>query len=329
VTVSNVDGVPVLPTPPVPPTVEIPPPAPDDPQATAIANVYVRSGPATNFPAFGIAPAGSIARVLGKSEDGKWWVVRLNPDNVGAGYGWVEAQYTSAQNVEGVQVIQTPQASPQYAPPPPPPAGVPSATTVDFVNVRSGPGTNYPVLVIAPPGTTGEVSGKSTDGAWWQVRISTQYSADGFAWVSADWVYTQNTDSIPVVEAPTAPPVVESTPPPPSGASGCALVSQNPIDGTVVGIGAPFNTTWVFQNIGTTKWDQNEYDISFVGAYNNVSMHTGPDRYDLTTTVEPGMSYNVTIPMLAPFGPGAFGEVWQITNGSQAICPFYVYIAVQ
>ena len=53
VTASNVDAVPVLPTPPVPPNVEIVPPEPDDPQATAIANVYVRSGPAANFPAYG------------------------------------------------------------------------------------------------------------------------------------------------------------------------------------------------------------------------------------------------------------------------------------
>ena len=51
VTVSNADGVPVLPTPPVPATVEFVAPGPDDPQVIALANVYVRTGPATNFPA--------------------------------------------------------------------------------------------------------------------------------------------------------------------------------------------------------------------------------------------------------------------------------------
>jgi len=329
VTVSNADSVAVLPTPPVPPTVELVPPEPDDPQATAIANVYVRSGPATNFPAYGLAPYGANARVLGKSEDGQWWVVRLDPAKISAGYGWVSAAYTYAQNVEGVQTIQTPQAA-TTAPPPPPPAGVPTATAVDFVNVRSGPGTNYPVLVVAPPGATGEVSGKSADSAWWQVKISTQYAADGFGWVSADWVYTQNTESVPVVEAPPAPPVVESTPPPPTtSTSGCVLVSQSPADGTVVGLGAPFNTTWVLQNTGSTKWDENEYDVVFVGAYNNVYLHTGPDGYDLATTVQPGATYNFTVPMLAPFGQGAFGELWQISYGGQTVCQFWVYIAVQ
>jgi len=327
VTVSNVDGVPVLPTPPVPPTVAVVPPEPGDPQATAIANVYVRSGPATNFPAYGLAPIGTTARVLGKSEDGLWWVVRLDPTKISAGYGWVSGQYTYAQNVADVQTIKTPQASAQYVPPAPP-AGVPTATTIDSVNVRSGPGTNYPVLVVAPPGVTGEVTGKSSDGAWWQVKIPTQYSADGFGWVSADWVYTQNTGSVPVVAAPPAPPPVPSTPPPTTSTTGCKLVSQSPADGTVIGIGTPFTATWVLQNTGTTKWDENEYDVVFVGAYNNVYMHTGPDGYDLAVTVQPGATYNFSVPMLAPFGPGQFGEMWQISHGSQAICQFYVYIQV-
>jgi uncharacterized protein YraI len=326
VTVSNVEGVSVFITPPVPPTVEIVPPGASDPQATAIANVYVRSGPATNFPAYGIAPISSNARVLGKSVDGQWWVIRLNPEKIPTGYGWVNVPYTYAQNVGNVQTIETPQAS-TTAPPPPPPAGVPTATTIDYVNVRSGPGTNYPVLVVAPPGTSGEVSGKSSDGGWWQVKISTQYSTDGFGWVSADWVYTQNTDSVPVVASPPAPPPVPVAPPPPSG-TGCALVSQTPADGSVIGIGAPFNTTWVLQNTGTTNWDMGEYDVAFIGAYNNIYLHTGPDHYDMTTTVQPGSTYNFTVPMLAPFGPGQFGEVWQIVYGNKTVCQFWIYIQV-
>jgi len=327
VTVSNVDSVPALPTPPVPPTVEMVPPGPDDPQATALANVYVRTGPATNFPAYGIAPAGVTGRVIGKSEDGQWWVVRLNPENVGAGYGWVMAQYTSAQNVEGIQTIKTPQAAATYVPPAPP-AGVPSATAVDFVNVRSGPGTNYPVLVVAPPGATGEVSGKSADGAWWQVKIATQYAADGFGWVSADWVYTQNTANVPVVEAPPAPPPVESTPPPASTTSGCAVVAQDPADGTVFTIDTPFTATWVLQNTGTDKWDQGEVDVRYVGAASGVQMHTGPDVYDLTTTVQPGNTYNFSVPMIAPFNIGTYGEMWEVARSNQVICQFYVYIQV-
>jgi len=53
--------------------------------------------------------------------------------------------------VENVQVIATPEA-PVTIPPQAPPTGVPAAMAVDFVNVRSGPGTNYPVLGVAQPG---------------------------------------------------------------------------------------------------------------------------------------------------------------------------------
>ncbi len=210
VTVSNADGVPVLPTPPVPPTVEMVPPGPDDPQATALANVFVRTGPATNFPAFGIAPAGATGRVIGVSEDGLWWVVRLNPAErrrrlrLGDGCSTPTAQQCRGHpdHPEPGYLHQRPAA--------PPPSGAPAATAIEFVNVRTGPGTTYPVLGVASPGASAEVSGKSADGAWWQVLIPTQFSSTGFGWVSADFVITQNTDSVPVVDAPAPPPTVET-----------------------------------------------------------------------------------------------------------------------
>ncbi len=327
VTVSGADGVPVLPTPPVPPTVDMVPPGPDDPQATALVNEFVRTGPATNFPAYGVAPAGATGRVLGRSEDSQWWVVRLDPQVVGAGYGWIMTQYTSATNVDGIQVIKSPEAA-VTEPPPAPPAGVPTVTAIDFVNVRSGPGTTFSVYVVAPPGTSGEAVGKSADGGWWQVRISTQYAPDGLGWVSGSWVTTQGTENVPVVESPAAPPAVQPTPPPPGGTTGCLLVAQTPADGSVYPIGTPFDATWVIQNTGTETWNTQDYDLAFVSALNNVSMHTGGDRYDLSAAVATGGTYNFTVPMLAPFGPGNFAEMWQVIRGNQTICQFYVYITV-
>lgn len=326
VTVRGADGVPVLPSPPVPPIAQMIPPGPGEPQATAIANVYVRSGPATNYPAYGIAPTGTTGRVIGVSEDGQWWVVRINPENVGVGYGWVMAQYTQASNVEGVQTIQNPDTH-ASVPPSPPAAGAPTATALDYVNVRVGPGTNYPVLGVASPGASAEVSGKSADGGWWQVVIPTQYSSSGFGWASASYVVTRNTDNVPVVEAPPAPPAVAATPPPPSG-TGCSLVSQTPADGTQFAAGTGFSTTWVLQNTGSAKWDQSEVDVRYLGAANNVQLHSGADVYDLTATVQPGATYNFTVGMIAPFDTGTYGELWEIVQGNQQICQFYVYITV-
>jgi hypothetical protein len=173
------------------------------------------------------------------------------------------------------------------------------------------------------------VSGKSADGGWWQVKVSTQYSPDGFGWVSADWVVTQNTGSVPVVEATAPPPTVPATPPPPTGTVSCALLSQSPADATVFSPGASFVTTWVLQNTGTTSWSQGEYDVRFVGAVSYIPLHQGSDVYDLTTTVEPSWTYNFSVPMIAPYTPGVYGEMWQVVYGNTTICPFYVYIEVR
>ena len=86
-------------------------------------------------------------------------------------------------NIETVPVV----ASPDQAPPvttEPPPAGAATVTAIDYVNLRSGPGTNYLLLGTVAPGAVGEVTGKSEDGLWWQVKVPTSFYAPGFAWVS-------------------------------------------------------------------------------------------------------------------------------------------------
>ena len=327
VTVTNADNVPVLPTPPVPETTDIVAPGPSDPQATTIANTYVRSGPASNYPAYGIAPASVTALVIGRSEDGQWWAIRINPEKVGVGYGWVSAQFVTTANTTNVQTIENPETH-TVATPPPPSSGEATGTATEYLNVRSGPGTNYPVLVVAPPGSQGEITGKSSDGQWWQVNVSTTYSSTGSGWVSAQFVTAQNTDSVPVVAAPPAPPTVAATAAPPASGSSCALVSQSPADGTQITVGQPFNTTWVVRNTSSNAWDQNNVDIAYVGAYNNVQLHSGADLYDLTATVNSGATYNFTVSMIAPFNAGTYGEGWQVKQGSQVLCQFYVYITV-
>jgi uncharacterized protein YraI len=327
VTVTDIGNVPVLPTPPVPETTSLVPPGPADPQALALVNTFVRSGPGNNYPAFGIAEAGVKGRVIGVSSDGAWWVVRIDPKNVGAGYGWVGAQYVQASNVDEVQVIAAPpQASSASLPPPSP--GAATATAIDYVNVRSGPGTNYLVYGVAAPGATAEVSGKSTDGLWWQVVVPTDtVAAEGVAWVSASFVYTQNTANTPVVESPPAPPAVSPDNPPTVG--NCSLLSQTPEDLTVFSPNTPFETTWVLQNTGNEAWDQNEYDIRFQGAYNNVILNTGPDVFDLPATIDSGWNLPISISMVAPGQPGTYAESWAISLGNQVVCPFFIVIEVK
>jgi len=67
--------------------------------------------------------------------------------------------------------------------PPSPEAGAPTVTTTDYVNVRSGPGNNYPVYGVVAPGTSGEAIGVSADGQWYNVKVPTEIIASGNAWV--------------------------------------------------------------------------------------------------------------------------------------------------
>jgi uncharacterized protein YraI len=325
VTATNVTSVPVLPTPPVPPTTNMVPPGPSDPQATTLANTFVRSGPAVNFPAYGVAPAGTTGRVIGISEDRQWWVVRLNPANVGVGFGWISGQYVQTSNTANMQVVENPE-TPQLVIPPPPPSGAAIATTTDFVNIRTGPGMNFTVLVVAPPGSTAEITGVSSDRAWWQVRVPTRIASNGLGWVSASFVVAQNTNNVPVVNAPPPPPTVAAVPP--IATEGCSIVSQSPNNGAMFTADTPFTTTWLLQNSGSETWDISSFAIRFVGAQDNIQLHTGPSFFNLSTNVNPGNSYNFGVSMLAPFSAGSYGEVWELVNGNTQLCQFSVFITV-
>jgi uncharacterized protein YraI len=214
VTVSNADNVPVLPAPPVPPTVGPVAPGPSDPQVTVLQPAHVRQGPGDVYPAYGIAQPGRTGLVIGRSEDGTHWVVRIDPSISGSGFGWVQASLVQAQNTENAPVIATPPAPAPVPMPPPPATNAPTAIAMTAVNLRTGPSTAYPVLGVAQTGQSGEITGVSEDGTWWQVRVPTSISADGRAWVSGAYVSAFNTANVPVVTAPPPPPPVEEPPPP-------------------------------------------------------------------------------------------------------------------
>lgn len=320
----NTINLPVLQAPPVPPTVELVPPGPSDPQAVSLANVYVRNGPGTQYPAYGIAKTGVTARVIGKSVDGQYLVIRIDPQMVGNGYGWVAIAYTQPSNIEAVPVIATPE-QPPVVQIPPPPSGVPSATAVDFVNVRSGPGTNYLVYGVAQPGASAEVSGMSQDGLWWQVKIPNTSIPEGVAWVSANYVYTSNTGSVPVIAAP--PPLETVIPTTPSTDNSCTLVSQTPQDNSTFPLSYGFGVQWVLQNTGTATWQVGETDIVFLGAMNGQRLHQNNDVFDLPYTVRPGESLILDGSLITPANPGIYGEAWAIQQGQKNVyCTFWIVV---
>jgi len=259
------------------------------------------------------------------SEDGAWWVVRINPEVVGRGYGWVNKEFVTTENVgDDLPVIKTPPVPTAGDMPAPDPNG-PYGIATAYLNVRSGPGTNYPVLVVAPPNDSGVISGKSSDGQWWQVEVSTEVSTSGFGWVHGAYVQAFNVENVPVVEAPAVPP---TNPNPPQGSLSCILVSQFPVDGTVLGAGESFDMAWEVQNVGEETWTMSDSAATKVGAVVDQPLST-VDTLPLTADVATGDTYVVTVPMTAPEIAGQFGEYWVITLGEETVCYFYNVIRVQ
>jgi len=117
----------------------------------------------------------------------------------------------------------TPETEPMLTPQ----ANAASVTSTTYLNVRSGPGTNYPILFTAPPNTSGEAVGINSEGSWYAVKVPTSISGDGIGWVSGDYVTTQNVEGLPVIQAPPPPPTVQPPPPPSGSVTGVTIEPVN------------------------------------------------------------------------------------------------------
>jgi uncharacterized protein YraI len=88
-------------------------------------------------------------------------------------------------------------------------SGPPLAVTTTDLNVREGPGQEYPVLGLLPVTTQVEVSGKNLDGSWWQIVYPNGSAGQG--WIFAAFTRPSNTENVPVVQTPV-PPTPTQTP---------------------------------------------------------------------------------------------------------------------
>jgi hypothetical protein len=84
------------------------------------------------------------------------------------------------------------------------------------VNVRSGPGTVYPVLSQFTPGQAALVVGRIADNSWWQISLAGKESG----WIVGSLVtFSGDSQAVPVVEAPeppTATPAAQTESPAPA-----------------------------------------------------------------------------------------------------------------
>lgn len=107
----------------------------------------------------------------------------------------------------------SPISPPTDTPSPEPASGPPQVTIVQDMNVRAGPGTNYPIAGPGPAGETSTIVGRNADNSW--VQVEYPLTADKTGWVYADLVeISGDLSSVAVVQvapppAPTAAPQQE------------------------------------------------------------------------------------------------------------------------
>jgi|GEM_PF-262123 len=167
-------------------------PAPSDPanEKTAKTTEYVnfRSGPGTNYSSKAVIPSGTAITVTDTSNS-QWYAVRLANGST----GYIFAQY--------IKITSTPSATATPAPTPTPAPSDPSkeqtAKTTEYVNFRTGPGTNYSSKSVIPSGTAITVTDTSNS-QWYAVRL-----ADG----STGYIYAQY---IKITSATAAPAPTEA-----------------------------------------------------------------------------------------------------------------------
>ena len=170
-----------------------PTPAPSNPEAeqTAKTTEYVnfRTGPGTNYSSKGVISLGTTVTVTDTSNS-QWYAVRLANGST----GYIFAQY--------IKITSTPSATATPAPTPTPAPSDPSkeqtAKTTEYVNFRTGPGTNYSSKGVIPSGTAITVTDTSNS-QWYAVRL-----ADG----STGYIYAQyiKITSATAMPAPTEAP---------------------------------------------------------------------------------------------------------------------------
>jgi hypothetical protein len=142
--------------------------------------------------------------VIGESEDGEWWVLRMPTSLAKDGTGWVPKLYTATKNVAGVPEIKDPQL-PKNITPAAPASGAPSLITREPLNVRNGPGTEYPSLGKVGIGSIMGVVGVSPDGEYYVVNVPLEIDRSGRGWIPARYVRTENVSNVPVIQPPPVP----------------------------------------------------------------------------------------------------------------------------
>jgi len=153
-----------------------------------VNQLNIRSGPGTSYNVVTVVYRGQTLALTGRTGDSVW--VRVN---AGDYTGWAYAGYVySDWPISNLPVVAD---GPQ---PGPTPFGY---VGVSYLNLRAGPGYNYPIIAGLEHNTEVGLIGRNAAGSWLQISWGA-----GPAWVYAPYVWT----SSPMSKLP----ITDNTPPP-------------------------------------------------------------------------------------------------------------------
>jgi uncharacterized protein YgiM (DUF1202 family) len=131
---------------------------------------------------------------------------------------------------------------------PPTEVSQPGLQAVADVNIRGGPGTNYPILGLLRAGDVAAVVGRSPDGAWWQILFPP--NTGGTGWVVGSYVQTNAAvGAVPVVAPPPPPPTHTPPPPPPTNTPLPSAEISFTADSTELNQGQCTRLRWRVKNV--------------------------------------------------------------------------------
>ena len=166
-----------------------------------IAQVYVRTGPGTNFDEIGLIGHSKIVQLIGRDITSEWFQILYadGPDGV----GWIVSKYVQATGTERLPVISLQTASGSRAV---------TAQVIQRLNVRAGPGLGYAVYGMVDPPATLIITGKNQLGTWIQVEFDE--SPTGYGWVAVAYIQLTEQVDLPILDELGTPlPVASGLPP--------------------------------------------------------------------------------------------------------------------
>ena len=169
--------------------------APSGSEQSAKTTEYVnfRSGPGTNYSSKGVIALGTTVTVTDTSNS-EWYAVRLSNGST----GYIFAQYLKLNSSSSATATPAPTQAPS--------GSEQSAKTTEYVNFRSGPGTNYSSKGVIALGTTVTVTDTSNS-EWYAVRLSN--GSTGY--IFAQYLKVTGTSSATPTPTPTQAPSNDGT----------------------------------------------------------------------------------------------------------------------